>query len=138
MKAYLGIKYHNDHRNRTQIDFLSSLFEELDYSVTCITRDIEVWGQVSFTPNELMKKTFQIINESNLVVIDLTEKGVGLGIEAGYAYSRGIPIITIANKNNISTTLLGISKYNYVYTDRDDLAKYIRSILSRNITRKFT
>jgi len=30
------------------------------------------------------------------MVVDLTEKGVGVGIEAGYARARGIPIVTIA------------------------------------------
>ena len=108
MNAYLGIKYHADHRNRDQINFLSSLIEEFGFSVTCITRDIEAWGKVSFTPDELMEKTFQIIEDSDVVIIDLSEKGVGLGIEAGYAYSRDIPVIAIANKTDISTTLLGI------------------------------
>jgi hypothetical protein len=51
-------------------------------------------GQVSFTPKELMEITFQIIDESDLVIIDLSEKGVGLGIEADYAYSRSVPVIT--------------------------------------------
>jgi len=131
MKAYLGIKFHPDHRNKEQIDFLSSLIGEFGYSVTCITRDIEAWGKVSFAPDELMNKTFQIIDESDVVIIDLSEKGVGLGIEAGYAYSRGIPIITIAHQSKISNTLLGISKYNYVYKGKDDLAKFLRSVLSK-------
>jgi len=132
MKAYLGIKYHADHRNRSQINLLSSLIEELGYSVACITRDIEVWGEVSYTPNELMKKTFQIIDESDLVIIDLSEKGVGLGIEAGYAYSKGIPVISIAHATKISTTLLGISKHNYVYANTESLAIFLKSVLHQD------
>jgi len=129
MKAYLGIKYHADHRNRDQINFLSSLIEEFDYSVTCITRDIEAWGKVSFTPDELMEQTFQIIDDSDVVIIDLSEKGVGLGIEAGYAYSKGKPVITISNKPDISTTLLGISNCNCVYTGREDLVNFLKVAL---------
>jgi len=131
MKAYLGIKYYADNRNKEQINFLSSLLEDFGYSVTCITRDIESWGKVSFTPDDLMKKTFQIIDESNIVVIDLSEKGVGLGIEAGYAYSKGIPVIAISHNRKISTTLLGISKYNYVYKDRENLSKFLKSIFRK-------
>lgn len=131
MKAYLGIKYHADHRNKDQIDLLSSLIEGFGYSVTCITRDIEEWGKVTYSPNELMEKTFHIINESHFVIIDLSEKGVGVGIEAGYAYSRGIPVIAIAHETEISTTLLGISKFNYVYTGREDLENFLKSILSK-------
>jgi 2'-deoxynucleoside 5'-phosphate N-hydrolase len=128
MKAYLGIKYYSDHRNKYKIEKLSSMIEKRGFSVSCIARDIENWGKVSFTPHDLMKITFQIIDESNVAIIDLTEKGVGLGIEAGYAYSKGVPVIAIANNAEISTTLLGISKYNFVYENDDDLDYFLQSL----------
>ena len=37
----------------------------------------------------------EIICACHLTVIDLTEKGVGLGIEAGYAYAQAILVITV-------------------------------------------
>jgi 2'-deoxynucleoside 5'-phosphate N-hydrolase len=131
MKAYLGIKYHADHSNKDKIDSLSSIIEKFGYSVTCIDRDIEEWGRIPFAPNELMGKTFEIINESDLVIIDLSEKGVGLGIEAGYAYSKGIPVIAIGNKTEISTTLIGISKHHYVYNNFEELTYFFSSVLGR-------
>ena len=73
-----------------------------------------------------MTETFKIIDSCDVVIIDLSEKGVGLGIEAGYAYSKGIPIITIAKDNEISTTLMGISNSHYVYTDEDDLFDFLQ------------
>lgn len=55
-------------------------------------------------------------------IIDFTEKGVGLGIEAGYAYAKEIPVITIAkNGSDISETLKGISKEVFFYNNIDDL-----------------
>ncbi len=52
----------------------------------------------------------------------MTEKGVGLGIEAGYAYAKGIPIITIAERgSDISETLKGISKEIFFYDNIEDL-----------------
>ncbi len=120
-KAYLGIKYHSDNSNKSTINCISAVLEKCGYSVTCITRDIEKWGQKFFSPKDLMMETFKIIDSSDVVIIDLSEKGVGLGIEAGYAYSRKIPIITIAKNKEISTTLLGISNTHYIYKDEDDL-----------------
>jgi len=38
-KAYLGIKYHSDHRNKEKIALISSIVEKFSYIVTCITRD---------------------------------------------------------------------------------------------------
>ncbi|MGD9569999.1 MAG: hypothetical protein AB7V48_17085 [Sedimentibacter sp.] len=69
-----------------------------------------------------MKLTFEKIDICDLVIIDLTEKGVGLGIEAGYAYAKEIPIITIAKKgSDISETLLGISKKTFFYNNIEEL-----------------
>ena len=111
IKAYFGIKFHSDNKNRKLIDDISKILKEIEIETICITRDIEKWGKNSFTPDELMKKTFQIIDSCDIVIIELTEKGVGLGIEAGYAYAKGKPVFTVANKKSeISTTLKGISK----------------------------
>ncbi len=125
-KAYLGIKYHSDHRNKEKIDFISSIVENFGFSVTCITRDVEKWGNVSFSPEDLMLETFKIIESSDIAIIDLSEKGVGLGIEAGYAYSKRIPIITIAENQQISTTLLGISRDHFVYDKESDLFDFLK------------
>ena len=128
-KAYLGIKYYSDHRNKGKIDFISSIVEKFGYSTTCITRDVEKWGKVQFSPNDLMFETFKIIESSDIVIIDLSEKGVGLGIEAGYAYSKQIPIITISEKQKISTTLLGISRNHFVYEEESDLFDFLNHVL---------
>lgn len=69
-----------------------------------------------------MKLTFDKIDICDLVIIDLTEKGVGLGVEAGYAYAKGIPIITIATSgSDISETLEGISNNIIFYNNIEDL-----------------
>ncbi|WP_201259895.1 hypothetical protein [Tissierella sp. P1] len=111
MKAYVGIKYYKDYRNMAIIDKISSALEKVGYKTSCIVRDIQNNGQVEYSPYELMQLTFKEIDECDLVIIELSEKGVGLGIEAGYAFARGIPIITVAKQgSDISETLEGISK----------------------------
>lgn len=122
MKAYIGIKYHEDYRNKTIVDKISSMLEEKGYETICIVNDINSKNKVPFSPEELMKVTFESIDTCNLVIIDLTEKGVGLGIEAGYAYAKGIPIISIAkNGSDISETLEGISNKVLFYNKIEDL-----------------
>ncbi|MCB0411926.1 MAG: hypothetical protein KDD22_05330 [Bdellovibrionales bacterium] len=71
---------------------------------------MEKWGKVSFSPNELMQKTFAQIDQSDIALIEFSEKGVGLGIEAGYAFSKGIPVHVIAKAGtDISSTMRGIA-----------------------------
>ena len=91
MRAYISIKYRADNSNRNCIEKIASALEQNGFETVCITRDIEKWGQIELSPEELMQRTFSEIDLSHLIVIDLTEKGVGLGIEAGYAYAKGNP-----------------------------------------------
>lgn len=122
MKAYIGIKYHEDYRNKEKVDKISSTLEKIGYKTSCIVRDIENSEQREYNPQELMELTFKEIDECNLVIIDLTEKGVGLGIEAGYAFAKGISVITIAKRGtDISETLVGISKRVFFYDDIQDI-----------------
>lgn len=122
MKAYIGIKYHEDYRNKIIVDKISSILEKNGYETICIVRDINIEQQYGYNPYDLMKLTFEKIDRCDLVIIDLTEKGVGLGIEAGYAYAKGIPIITIAKSgSDISETLDGISKNILFYNNIEDL-----------------
>lgn len=118
MRIYLGIKYHSDNKNKELIEQLCAHLGAQGHTVTCVVRDLEDWGRKSFSPSELMKLSFEMIDRSDLVLIELTEKGVGIGIEAGYAYSNGIPIITIAKAgSDVSATLCGISKSVVLYED---------------------
>jgi hypothetical protein len=124
LKVYIAIKYHQNHGNRTRIEGITSALENAGYKTICVTRDIEKWGSVSFTPEELMNRSFKLIDACHFLVVELTEKGVGVGIEAGYAYAMHIPIITIARMGApISDTLRGISTKVIHYSQYSDLSK---------------
>lgn len=134
MRAYISIKYCADNSNRNCIEKIASALEQNGFETVCVTRDVEKWGQIELSPEELMQRTFTEIDLSHLIVIDLTEKGVGLGIEAGYAYAKGIPIAVIAKKgSDISATLQGISQQLFLYDEFDDLIRFFKdSILFGN------
>ena len=76
-----------------------------------------------------MRIIFSKIDSCKLVIIDLTEKGVGLGIEAGYAFAKGIPVITIAKcGSDVSETIAGISKKVMFYNDIEDIENLIEKL----------
>ncbi len=77
-----------------------------------------------------MQKTFEMIDSCDLVVTELSQKGVGLGIEAGYAYAKGIPVVTIAKQGrDISETLGGISEEVVFYDDVEGLEPFFADLL---------
>lgn len=138
MKAYISIKYREDSSNRDCIEKISSALERNGFETVCITRDIEKWGQVQLSLHELMQRAFAEIDSSNLLVVDLTEKGVGLGIEAGYAYAKQIPIVVIARRgSDISTTLQGIAMELFLYDEFEDLVHFFEDITFLGIDGSF-
>jgi len=103
------------------------LLEAEGHELICVFRDLEKWGELSFRPDDLMTRTFEIVDRSGLVLIELSEKGVGLGIEAGYAHAKGKPILTIASTgSDISTTLSGISSDVILYDSYSQLLTQIK------------
>ncbi|CZR65998.1 uncharacterized protein PAC_15898 [Phialocephala subalpina] len=122
MRAYIGIKFYPDDRTREPIELVSQALTSCGFDTVCVQRDLEKWGVVTLSPRELMSKTFEIIRDCHFIVINLTEKGVGLGIEAGCAYAQSLPVITIARDgSDISDTLRGISQAVYLYRSVADL-----------------
>ena len=129
-QAYLGIKFHEDQRNRVLIEMITDALLEAGWTTQVVVRDLEQWGAVQFEPQMLMARTFAVIEACDIAVIDLTEKGVGLGIEAGYAFAKGIPVFTIAREGaDISTTLRGISQEVCLYRNEADLISIFRERL---------
>jgi nucleoside 2-deoxyribosyltransferase len=129
MIAFISIKYHADNRNRARIEAISSALEQQGYTTRCVVRDIEQWGAIELDSEMLMRRTFEEIDASAVCIVDLTEKGVGIGIEAGYAYAKRIPIIVIAQQgSDVSTTLQGIAQRVVVYSAIDELGDMLRNI----------
>lgn len=130
MKAYLGIKFHEDNSNRLLIESISAALESCGYECICVTRDVEQWGAKHFSPEVLMARTFEIIDSCDIAIIELSEKGVGLGIEAGYAFAQNKPLYTIAQTgSDISTTIDGISTEVFLYQGMDDLIHFFQGTI---------
>ncbi len=129
MKVYLAIKYHADNANRPRIEGISAALETCGFETVCIARDVECWGQVQLDPAELMARSFAELDGCDVVVVDISEKGVGVGIEAGYAYAKRIPVLTIAARGaDVPTTLRGISREVFQYRHFDELVEFFRQV----------
>jgi 2'-deoxynucleoside 5'-phosphate N-hydrolase len=73
-----------------------------------------------------MTQTFAAIDKCDLLLVELSEKGVGIGLEAGYAYARNIPIVIVApTGGDISTTLQGVTRRFGWYDDYDEIAAFL-------------
>ena len=126
MKAYLAIKFYEDGRNKEVIESIDNILKSLGIDSNIVIRDIEKYGKVKINEDKLMELSFKLIDNSDILIIEFSEKGVGLGIEAGYAYSKNKPIIVIAKKgSDISATLKGIARQIIFYDNINEIKSKI-------------
>ena len=78
MRTYIAIKFHKDCRNRDLIEKISVALKLAGIDSISMIRDYEKWCTVQFSPKELMEITFKEIDNSDFLLIEFSEKGVGL------------------------------------------------------------
>ena len=119
---YFGIKYHPDNSNRPTIEAFEQCFKKHNFHSYCVVRDMELWGEATFSAQDIMQETFKRIDTADLVVIDVTEKGVGLGIEAGYAKAKNKKLVITAKAGtDISTTMQGTADHIIQYNEISEI-----------------
>lgn len=121
-KAYFGIKFYEDHSNRTEIELITAVLNAAGIQTVCMASDVEKWGSVKLSLPKLMERTFAEIEQSDMVILEMSEKGVGLGIEAGYAIAKNIPLVVLIKEGcKVSGTMKGIADEIIYYDQPEDI-----------------
>jgi len=80
----------------------------------------------------MMETAFLEIDKSDFLIAELTTKSIGVGIEIGYAFATGKPIVYLRRKDSeYSTTASGSSTYNIEYENENDLIELMDNVLKR-------
>ena len=125
MKAFLSIKYYDDMRNKDLIEKICCAVNEIE--VFAFVRDVQNYGKCNLLPHEIMERAFKEIKSSDILIVEASELSIGVGIEAGYGYSNGIPIYLIANhKAEVSNSIKGIAYKTLFYKDINEISSLFR------------
>lgn len=91
--------------------------------------------QYSFTgqqEKEMMQQAMKDIEQSVFVLAEATDKGIGIGIEAGYAKALQKAVVYLRKQSaEHSTTLAGLSDYQIIYESTADLEKQLVDMLGK-------
>lgn len=128
-KAYLSIGY----QNRRKLDAEITAIREL-----LSAHQIELFvfvDEYQFAPEEekqMMLQAFRDISGSDLLLAEVSEKAIGVGIEIGYAAALGKPIIYLRQAHaEHSTTAAGTAGYSVIYTSAAEIAGLLAPILAK-------
>lgn len=125
MRVFIGIKYHKDGRNTKLVKELKDIIKSLGHQPYSFTDE----GYIN-NEKEMMQRTFQELDKSDIVLLEISESSFGVGIEAGYAFAKNKKIVTIVNESqSTSRTLKGISNHCLSYKNSTDLKEKLREAL---------
>lgn len=131
MRAYIAVSFSKRNELANEINSIKKVLQDnqIDYVVF-----IEKY---LFTPdkeNEMMKTALEEIDKCSILIAETTDKGIGIGIEAGYAKAKDKPVIYMRkNKAEHATTLSGLSDFKVIYNDTDDLEMQLAGIIKNYI-----
>lgn len=81
---------------------------------------------------QMMQQAMVDIESCDLLIAETSDKGIGIGIEVGYAKAKNKPIIYVRRKNaEHSTTVSGISDYQIMYSNTDELKEKLEGIINK-------
>ena len=118
-KGYLAISYSNRSLFDKEIEGLKKVFKKNNLELLVF---VDKYNFKAHQEKKMMETAFNEIDNAVLLVAELTTKSIGVGIEIGYAFAKGIPIIYLRKKNaEYSTTASGSSTYIVEYENEFDL-----------------
>lgn len=129
MKIYLAIKFHSDFSNKSFIEDISAALEQTGHSSIVAVRDFEQWGALTFTNQQIMKQDFEAIRDADMLLVEFSEKGVGLGVATGFAKALGKKVVVIAKQgSDISDTIDGSADKIVFYEKIQDLVEVFKNL----------
>lgn len=128
-KAYLSIGYHNRQKLAAEITAIREVLSAHQMELFVFV------DQYHFTPQqekEMMQQAFRDISSSDLLVAEVSEKAIGVGIEIGYAAALGKPVIYLRQAHaEHSTTAAGTAGYSVVYAGPEEITPLLAPIVAK-------
>lgn len=117
--AYFGISKSNRGKFDKEVDTIKKVLKEYDIALEIFVDKYEFTSQEE---KEMMEIAFLEIDKCDLIIVELTKKAIGVGVEVGYAKAKNKPIIYIKRENSeYSTTVGGSADYLIEYNNEAEL-----------------
>lgn len=134
MKAYISVSF----------DKRSSLSQVITVINNCLERfkitPLVFVDKYKFTPEQekyMMATALEEIDHCDFLIAETSVKGIGIGVEAGYAKAKNKPLIYLRHQQaSHSTTVAGISDYQVIYAGITDLEEQLPGIINDILSRR--
>ncbi len=135
MKAYIAVSFSKRKSVDKEINAIVEVLNEWKISAFVF---VDHYQFDKSQERQMMQQAMADIDNCDLLLAETSDKGIGIGIEVGYAKAKGKTIIYLRQKDTAhSTTVSGISDFQIVYTDTTDLKKQLAATVEQIINQTF-
>ncbi len=128
-KAFISISFNKKNELEDEITAIAEVLKKHDMNPFVF---VNAYNFSSDKEREMMHKATKEIATSDLLIAEVTDKAIGVGIEIGYAYALGKKIIYLRKKQaEYSTTVGGIANKHVIYSNNEDLKTKLGKALSK-------
>jgi 2'-deoxynucleoside 5'-phosphate N-hydrolase len=129
MKAYIAVNFNKRKLLEKEIKAIVNLLEAFNISSIVF---VDNYTFALTEEQQMMEQAMKTINSCDILIAETSYKAIGVGIEVGYAKAIGKTVIYLRQKEKEhSTTVSGISDFQIVYIDVDDLKKQLTAIINK-------
>jgi len=130
MQAYIAISYNKRKQLQPELDAIKEVLKL--YSIIPFVF-VDNYNFDADQEKEMMQAAFAEIDKCDLLIAEVSDKAIGIGIEVGYAKAKKIPVIYLRRATaEHSTTIAGASDYSLIYSGVEDLKNFLSGYLSQN------
>lgn len=129
MKAYISVSY----KNRKSVDSeIEEIIQTLRESSISSLVFVDRYRFELEQEREMMKTAMSEIDSCDLLIAEVSDKGIGIGVEVGYAKAKGKPVVYLRHQNaEHSTTVSGVSDFQVIYSDITDLKQKLTQVITK-------
>lgn len=127
MKAYISLSFDKRSSLSQVISVINHCLDSFEITPLVF---VDQYKFAAGQEKEMMTTAMQEIDNCDLLIAETSVKGIGIGVEAGYAKAKNKPIIYLRHQEaNHSTTVSGISDYHVIYSSSIDLEQQLPGII---------
>ena len=132
MQAYISISFSKKNELEKEVQAIKNALGKFGISGFVFVYEYQFSAKEE---KEMMQKAMEDVEKSAILIAEVSEKGIGIGIEVRYAKAKNIPVIYVRNSSSEhSTTVSGIADFKIIYENVIDLEEKLEKIIRKNIT----
>lgn len=127
MTAYISVSFNKQKSVENELNAISSTLKAFRITPFIF---VDKYKFESSEEKQMMIQSMSDIENCDILIAETSDKGIGIGIEVGYAKAKNKTVIYLRQKEaEHSTTVSGISDFQVIYDSLEDLHAQLSSVL---------